>query len=144
MPQKKLVKIKFYDPDVGYENLWAVPVSKDRYRIESIPFFVYDISTGDVVAASPDAQGQLQFSKVVERSGNKTLRARSDNLLKSSTYRKKVIAELKKLSCEVEELRCKVLAIDVPANGNLRAVTNYLTNEAKIDWEYGNPQILNQ
>lgn len=144
VPQKNLIKIQFYDPDIGYENLWAMPVSRSRYRIESIPFFIYGVSFRDIVSASPDAKGQLQFNKVVERSGNRTLRARSDTLSKNSAYRKKVIADLKKLSCGVEELRSRLLAIDVPINTDLQAVTDYLTNKARVDWEYGNPQNLNQ
>jgi hypothetical protein len=144
MPKKQLVKIQFHDPDVGYENLWADPAGKNRYRIESIPFFVYGLSSGDVVTALPDAEGRLQFAKIVERSGNRTLRARSDKFVKNSTYKNKVSAELKKLSCGVEELRSRLLAISVPKNVNLQAVTDYLTDDAKVSWEYGNPQNLNQ
>jgi hypothetical protein len=142
--KKKLVKIQFYDPDIGHENLWAEPVSKNRYRIESIPFFVYSISSGDIVTASPDTKGRLQFGRVVERSGNTTLRARSDKFIKNSAYRKKVTAGLNELSCGVEELRSRLLAINVPTNVNLQAVTDYLTDDAKVSWEYGHPQNLNQ
>lgn len=70
MNKEKFVKVQFYDADVGYENLWADDLGKNRYRIESIPFFIYGVSRNDVVTASPDPQGKLQFKKVVKRSGN--------------------------------------------------------------------------
>jgi hypothetical protein len=54
-----------------------------------------------------------------------------------------VTADLKKLSCDAEELRSRLLAIGSPTNVNVQAVTDYLTNDARIDWEDGNPQKLN-
>src|SRR5437868_15163167 len=73
---KQYVKIQFYDQDVGYENLLGIPLGDDLYRLESIPFFIYDISLHDIVTAKPDQAGRLQFLKVVRSSGNTTLRAR--------------------------------------------------------------------
>jgi hypothetical protein len=144
MPDKKLVKIQFYDPDVGYENLWAAHESKDRYRIESIPFFIYGLSSHDIVTASPDSKRKLQFGNIVKRSGNRTLRARSEKFIKNAAYRKKVTADLERLGCDVEELRSRLLAINIPKNVNLQAVTDYLTNDAKVSWECGNPENQNQ
>jgi len=140
---RKLIKIQFYDPDVGYENLWAARITGSRYRIESIPFFIYGISFGDVVTATPDNEGRLQFSEVVQPSGHKTLRARSDDFITNATLRKKIISHLKKLGSDVEVLRSRLLAIDVPSDGNLEAVTDFLTNGAKVGWEYGNPEDFN-
>lgn len=141
---KELVKVQFYDQDVGYENLWADELGKRRYRIESIPFFIYGISRYDIVTASPDEEGRLQFGSVLERSGNRTLRARSDNFIINAALRKKVITALRKRGCGVEELRNRLLAIDVPPTVKLKTVTDYLTNDAKVSWEYGNPEDLNK
>jgi hypothetical protein len=144
MAKQKFVKVQFYDQDVGYENLWADEVGKKKYRIESIPFFIYGVSRNDVVTASPDDEGRLQFEKVVERSGNRTLRARSEKFIRNAALRKRVIAALKKLGSDVEELRSRLLAIDVPPDVNLQTIIDYLTNEAKVSWEYGNPETLNK
>jgi hypothetical protein len=51
-----------------------------------------------------------------------------------------VTAGLKKLGTGVEELRSRLLAINVPFNIDLKAVTDYLTNDAKVSWEYANPE----
>jgi hypothetical protein len=146
MPEntRKLVKIQFHDPDVGYENLWAAPIKEKHFRIESIPFFVYGVSLGDIVTAMPDNEGRLQFGEVVKPSGHKTLRARSGDLLKNEVHRNEVIAHLRKLGSDVEALRSRLLAIDVPPNVSLEAVTDFLTNEAKVSWEYGNPENINK
>jgi hypothetical protein len=143
-PKAEFVKVQFYDPVVGYENLWADELSGNNYRIESTPFFIYGISRHDIVAASPDAEGRLQFVQVVSRSGNRTLRARSDEFISNAAFRKRVIRELKKRGCDVEELRSRLLSIDVPPPVNMQTVTDYLTNIAKVDWEFGNPESLNK
>lgn len=141
--KSKLVKIQFYDPVIGYENLWAVPVTKRNFKIESIPFFVYGISRDDIVSAAQDKEGRLQFRKVIKHSQNRTLRARSDDFITNSSLKKRVIAALRGLGSDVEELRSRLLAINVPQNRCLESVTDYLTNKARINWEFGNPEDLN-
>ena len=142
--EQEPVQIQFYDPDIGYENLWANRLGKNKYRIESIPFFIYGVSRHDIVAASPDDEGRLQFGKVLERSGNRTLRARSGDFIADAQFRKKVTKTLKELGSDVEELRSRLLAVNVPADVNLQTVTNYLTNDAKVSWEYGSPESMNK
>jgi hypothetical protein len=142
MKKEPFVKIQFYNPDVGTENLWATPLTRKRYRLESIPFFVYGVSMHDIVTASPDDDGVLQFGKVLESSGNRTLRARSDDLKKSPRFRKKTVADLTRLGSNVEELRSRLLGINVPPTVDLQTVKDYLTNDARVSWEYGNPENL--
>ena len=142
--EKELVKIQFYHSDIGYENLWASELDKNRYRLESIPFFIYGVSLHDVIRASSDAAGRLQFVKVVKPSPNRTLRARSDEFVRKAARRNRVIAGLEQLGCAVEVLRSRLMAINVPPSADLKAVTDYLTNDAKVIWEYGNPQGQNK
>ena len=144
MKKEQFVKIQFYNPDVGAENLWATPLTRKRYRLESIPFFVYGVSMHDIVTASPDDDGVLQFGKVLKSSGNRTLRARSDDLKKSPRFRKKTVADLTRLGSDVEELRSRLLGINVPPTVDLQTVKDYLTNDARVSWEYGNPEGLNR
>jgi hypothetical protein len=144
MKREQLLKVQFRNPDVGYENLWASPMTNNKYRLESIPFFVYGVSLHDIVTASPDNEGVLQFGRVLKHSGNRTLRARSDNFAKNSRLRKKVAADLRRLGSDVEELRARLLAINVPPSVGLQIVTDYLTNDAMVSWEYGNPEKLNR
>jgi len=142
--RKEFVKVQFYDPVVGYENLWADELGDNRYRIESAPFFIYGISRNDIVSASPDEEGRLQFAQVVSSSGNRTVRARSDKLVNNTAFKKRVIGELTRIGCNVEELRSRLLSIDVPPEVGMQTVTDYLTDVARIDWEFGNPENLNK
>ena len=133
-----LVKIQFYDPDIGYENLWADPLRDGLYRVESIPFFVYGVSPGDIVSARPDADGWLQFSKVETHSPNRTLRARSETFGGTNETATELLAVLDKLGCKTEMLRDRLAAINIPVETNLQAVVNCLTS-AGIQWEYASP-----
>src|SRR5919204_6259002 len=76
--ENETVRIHFYEPDVGYENLLAKPLTENLYKIESVPFFVYDIAVGDIIRALADQEGYLEPTQIVQHSGNKTLRARAD------------------------------------------------------------------
>lgn len=143
MIRNQLVKVQFYEADVGYENLWAAPLGHDKYRLESVPFFVYGVALHDVVVAKADDQGWLQFVSVEERSGNRTLRARSEKFTRSRNLRSKVTAGLEALGCRVEHLRRRLLSINVPPAVDLAAVTSHL-NAARASWEYGHPQELNR
>ena len=144
MKEKQFVKVQFYNPDLGYENLWASPLTNKRYRIESIPFFVYGVSIHDIITASADEQGVLHFGKLLTSSGNRTLRARSDDFAKKPSRRRKVIADLQSLGSGVVQLRSRLLGINVPPTVDLQTVKEYLTNNAKVSWEYGNPEDLNR
>jgi hypothetical protein len=143
MAGQGLVKVQFYDADVGYENLWAAKLNADQYRLESIPFFIYGIARGDLVTAQPDKDGRLQFIRVVAQSGNRTLRARSDDLINDADRCNLIVEGLKGLGCDVEVHRSRLIAINLPPTVSLEAVANYLiTND--LSWEYGHPQNLNK
>jgi hypothetical protein len=142
MEDGKSVKVQFYDPVVGYENIWAMPLGDGTYRLENPPFFVYDVSVDDVVSAIPNEDGLPQFLTVVRRSGNRTLRARSKDLIGDSTLRSNIENHLEQIGCVVEEHRERLLAINVPPGVNLATVTSYLT-ESGLSWEHGSPSNLN-
>lgn len=70
------VKVGFAleDGPVGSEGIWCVPEGEDRYRVDNIPAFVYDVSVGDLIIATNDADGLLTFRRVHEKRGHATLR----------------------------------------------------------------------
>ena len=143
MAEQSLVKVQFYDADVGYENLWAARINSDQYQLASIPFFIYGIALGDVVIAQPDEDGRLHFTRAAAHSGNRTLRARSDDIINDSNRREGIVAGLKALGCEVEVHRSRLLAISVPPNIDIEVVTDCLTSNG-LSWEYGYPENLNK
>ncbi len=139
---RPLVRVQFYDPEIGYENIWALPLGDGTYRLENPPFFIYDISLNDVVAAVPDEDGVLQFLNVVGRSGSRTVRARSDSLLSEPSFKSKVEVTLRGMGCQTEDHRDKLLSINVPPATDIEKVTSYLTAMG-LSWEYGYPARLN-
>lgn len=142
MNENELVKVQFYDSSIGYENIWAAPLGGGTYRLENPPFFIYDISLHDVVAATPDEDGWLQFLAVVKRSGNLALRARSSALVGDLAQRAEIENHIRGLGCVVEEHRERLLAISVPPTVHLEDITSYLT-KAGLSWEYGYPSEWN-
>jgi hypothetical protein len=140
--KQRLDKIRFYDSAVGYENLWALPLGESHYCLESIPFFIYGIALGDIVMASKDQHGDLHFLTVIKSSKNRTLRARSDDLINDSTRRVKVVEQMEQMGCQVEIHRDRLLAINVQPELDLKEVTGRLT-KLGLSWEYGSPSDLN-
>jgi hypothetical protein len=138
---KDLVKVQFYDADIGYESIWASPVGDGTYRLENSPFFVYGVSLDDVVAATR-VEEDIQFLAVVSHSGNRTLRTRSDSMFQETQFRSKVEHHLQNMGCRVENHRNRLLSINVPPEVDLEEVAAYLTG-LSLAWEYGFPEELN-
>lgn len=99
-----------YPESQNWEDLWARP--SDRvFLLESIPFFENRVSRGDVVTASIQGDGFLQFDGVVERGGHSTFRVLVD------PERGEVLPlmlELRRLGADCEVTLDYLVAIDVP------------------------------
>jgi hypothetical protein len=127
-----LVKVAFVDEQGGVESLWAFDLGHGRYKLDNTPWFQYGVSYQDVVAASVRNEG-LFFDEVLEKSGYRTLRVRSDEDVPKS-----LLETLVGLGCKYEGARPSFIAIDVPAEVELSAATNVL-KASGLDWEYGDP-----
>lgn len=143
MVGSRLIKIQFYDPDVGYENLWAENVGGQHYQLKSVPFFIYGIAVDDVVRAIPDDEGRLQYTNTLSHSGNRTLRARSEVFQRDRTVLDGIIQWLEEKGCDTETLNDRLVAINVPTSLELGVITKYLT-ERNLSWEFGHPDELNK
>lgn len=58
-----------HTPDGEVETLWAFDLGGGHYRLDHLPWYAYRVSLGDVIEASPDADGQLHMVRVVRKSG---------------------------------------------------------------------------
>ena len=134
----EMVKVQFYDSDVGYENLWATPITGDQYRLENVPFFIYGVSLNDIVQALPNPEGRLQFIKVVERSGSRTIRVRPDQFTIDQKNGNELVRRLEALGCRIEVKMPRLIAVDVPKEVQVENVTGFLASDG-IPWEYANP-----
>jgi hypothetical protein len=138
--RQSFVKVQFYEPDVGYENIWAsVSDAPDAYVIESVPFFVYDISLKDVVLTKPHGEtGVISFERIVSKSGHKTVRARPDQFTLNDPEGRDLLSKIRSAGCEYETLPPHLVAIDAPSDSALANIIGILTN-ATIPWEYADP-----
>jgi hypothetical protein len=129
----RLVKVGFRDAAGDVETLWAFDLGDGRYRLDSTPWFQYGVSYQDVVEASPEADGMLFFSRVVEKSGRCTVRVQADDGVSSE-----LIERLVAIGCTYEGASPKYIAFDVPVRVGLDAVVAVLV-EANANWEHADP-----
>lgn len=127
------------EDDVYVETPWAVPLGNNRYRLDNIPFYAYGLSWGDVVEAEPREHEQPLFSKVVEKSGHKTMRVILDPPADQSEDSQAVLSMLQKLGCTYEGVNNVYIAVDIPPDVDLQAVTEYLMT-LEQDWEHADPR----
>jgi hypothetical protein len=138
--EDNLVKVRFFDKDVGYENLWAEPIGGDLYRIESIPFFVYNISVGDVVRALHEDDA-LVFSGLVDHSAHTTLRARFELWEVGSTEAEEFMDRLEASGAVIETHPPRLVAIDIPEPALVKQITELLS-ESGIRWDWADKSAL--
>ena len=128
----KLVKsADGYPESQDWEELWARPVG-ESYRLESTPFFENRVSKGDLVVATLQGDGFLQFERVVERGRHSTFRALIDVERVSV---ESVSKELKRLGAECEVTLDNLVAIDVSEEA-MKVVEDFLVS-GKDDGRWG-------
>jgi hypothetical protein len=121
-----------YPESKNWEGLLTRPEGDGFCRLLSVPFYLKNVSRGDLVAA---ASGRfLEFSRILERSGHNTYRLLLKEVPPSDLAR--TVDELLKMGLAVEEEKGILLAVDVPPSANQAEVDSYLVAEAKSGrWE---------
>ena len=115
---------------VGGESLWARELGGDRFRIENVPFYAYDLNFGDVVEARPLAAGQKpSVLRVVTRSGHATLHVMFDEQLTEARYFEFLDA-LRPLAVSYERCTQRYFALDLEPEASINAVRDRLD-----EWE---------
>jgi hypothetical protein len=129
-------KIFFQLPDGEWhgarsESLWAqkINLSHDRviYKIDNIPFYTKSVSLNDLVLGSENKEwGGVEFTSIVEHSGNSTYRI--------ITIPKNFLSDwpsLEKLGCCYESSAIderKIYAVNVPAESDIQQIYGILEN----------------
>ena len=131
------VKIGIRDETGQVETLWAIPVGDNLFRLDNVPFFAYRISDGDIVEAAPDTDGMLMFTRVVRKSGNRTIRALLPLPLEEEPS-SSLMETLKRVGCSFERASGRLVCISVPANVLLHSVADALITSG-VEWEYADP-----
>jgi hypothetical protein len=111
-----------YPRSVDWEGLWAEPVD-DNFVIQSIPFYLNDVSKGDLVSAHETENATLEFESVLRRGGHSTFR-----ILLADEHEGKldeVLLELDRLGATSEVEIGSLVAIDAPPE-NQEGITNFI------------------
>jgi hypothetical protein len=104
----------------------------DNYTIESVPFYLKNVSRGDLVSAT--GEESFEFDRVIERGGHFTYRLLLRQFRPDDPVH--TIDELEKMGLAVEEEHGTLLAVDVPPSVDQEGIDSYLVREADLGrWE---------
>ena len=128
------IKISFRqeteEGEITAESMWATKIG-EHYRIENIPFLIYDVAFHDVVKVE-EVDGVLEAIDVIEESGHSTIR-----IYFASEVSEETLSFLRKQGCGLEKFSKKVLAVDIPPLVKYEPIKEYLEEgEKKGFWEY--------
>jgi hypothetical protein len=148
LPRSELIRVVMpLDREPGErgpedEWLWAEPLGPGRYRLESVPFFAYGLSRGDVVRGG---EGELPRMDDVERKGgHRTLRVALDPDFDLERAEVRTLTdELEKLGCGIESLPPHLFALDVPPELDVAEVVRRLQapfRDGVLIWEWADPR----
>lgn len=127
------------DDEVYVETPWAVRVGKNRFRLENSPFYAYRVSFGDIVeAVSQRGISSFLFKRVIEKSGNRTVRVILDPPSDKSRKSKKLLEKLVEMGCSYEGANPAYIAVNIPPEVDLELVCDFLT-ETGQQWEHADP-----
>lgn len=130
-----LVKVGFIDDDGDVETLWTRCIGPNAYRIDNVPFFQDGVSMMDVVEAIADGDGMPYFTRVLRKSGHRTVRVLlEDDCCDEDPF----YARLVQLGCGVERATPRFLALDIPPDADLEAIATYLASSG-VDWQPSDP-----
>lgn len=115
-----------------FEQLWARQVSDNEFELCCIPFFLYDVSLGDIVRTSPRYGRQYTFETVVHPSGRRVFRLFFDRAPK--TRRDAVVSRLTEHGSLLEWSGSNLLAVDVADPAGAQQVETYLRDRESAGW----------
>jgi Domain of unknown function (DUF4265) len=131
-----------YPVSKNWEQLLARPLTESDacFQIESVPFYLKNISRGDIVKAKTVANPEIQeeeifeFDEVLDRGGHNTYRLL---LLKKHLEDPRFTEnELLKKGLAVEEQHGDFFAVDVPPSLDQKEIDSYLVAESELGrWE---------
>ncbi|MBD3581548.1 DUF4265 domain-containing protein [Flavobacterium selenitireducens] len=111
------ILVRYFSDVLGeevVETLWAKIIDQKSglYKIDNIPFYGPEFSSGDVVHAEFDAsEDRLTFKKVIERSGNSTIQI---IITGQNIEASKIREEFGLMGCENEGIQDNYFVMEVP------------------------------
>ncbi len=137
---KVLFRVPEPDGSAQVETLWAVSLGDDKYLLENSPFFAYSVSWQDIVYAPyANAEGHPTFSKIISKSGNRTIRVILDPPLENGNSSEKIAETLVQMKCSYEGTNGSYLSVNIPPEANLDQIRQFLI-EKEIQFEHADPK----
>src|SRR5271165_4864782 len=136
------VGIMFHlDPEneqgIKTETVWAEPIGLGRFRIANSPFYVFGVSSEDVVSAR-EIDGRLVFQDVTSKGGHSTYRVflNNDRTIYSPEF-KKLWAPISELGATFENANDHFVAVDIPKGKDIHAIYELL-EQGEVDelWSF--------
>ncbi len=115
------------DGESEIETMW-VKESVDGYVIDNIPFYATELALGDIVAAMPEVDGLLVFTKLVRPSRHSTVRLLFQDVKNVAPIRE----QLRKMGCHSELSDLPILvAVDIPPEIDFQVVKSFFDSGEK-------------
>ncbi len=122
----KIIFVEKIGRNLISESLWAIKIG-ESYKIDSIPFFISNISLGDVIKAVEEDE-EYHFDVLIEESGRSVAQVKILN----QTKKNDLIKQIEKLGCTWEELKsANIIAVDIPNKKILKKLTILLDDFEK-------------
>ncbi len=118
------------DKPYRFEQLWARQLGGNSFEICCIPFFIYDLSLGDVVRTVAKGDRKYVVDQVVRPSGRHTFRIWFGH---SSGSRNEIAAELSERGALIEWSSRNLLAVDVADAVRAQQIADYLAEREQAD-----------
>lgn len=113
-------------PPVSEETVLAKPLGEQRFKLESIPYFVRYLSLNDVVFAEKIAEHEWRGLGLCERSGHSAVRV----LPHSDDIRRQICAWLEQHDCTTQyHDDFGLVAVDIPVDVDTAEVLDYLFSQ---------------
>lgn len=109
-------------PPVEYEFVWGEKVRGMIYKIDSIPFFTYEVALGDEIAVLC-RDSEFRYLKSVRNSSNSLARV----VCFKETNQKEIRASLSSIGCDTEWLeQFRIISVNIPDAATIDAVRETL------------------
>ena len=135
------MKVLFTGSDGEVETLWANRVAPGQFALDNLPWFAYGVSLGDVVEAEANEKGALVFRRVIDKSGNRTIRVIPEVTGPGEAWSfeaRRLMDALVARGCSFEGATRSFVAVNVPPAVMLEEVVELLVDSG-FDWEYADP-----
>ncbi len=136
---KVLFRVPNEDGTAEVETLWATRLGGDRYRLDNCPFCAYSVSWEDIVLAPwSKEEGFPTFERVLEKSGNRTVRVIFKPPLEAGNESDRILQGLIDRGCSCERATHSYVSINIPPGVELEVIMTYLV-DCDANWESADP-----